>query len=99
VKLREDRIFVVDGTVWTSAGMSAVFDLALALVEDDLGRETSRAVARQLVLYHRRAGGQSQFSNLLELDPKSDRVQSALTFARQNLRQELTVEQLLASPG
>ena len=94
VKLEEDRIFVVDGLVWTSAGMTAVFDLALALVEDDLGRDTSRAVARQLVLYHRRAGGQSQYSRLLELDPKSDRVQSALTFARQNLQQNLTVEQL-----
>lgn len=94
VRLKEDRIFVVDRGVWTSAGMTAVFDLALALVEDDLGRDTSRAVARQLVLYHRRAGGQSQYSRLLELDPKSDRVQSALTFARQNLQHELTVEQL-----
>jgi transcriptional regulator GlxA family with amidase domain len=94
VRLTEDRIFVVDRGVWTSAGMTAVFDLALALVEDDLGRDTSRAVARQLVLYHRRAGGQSQYSRLLELDPKSDRVQSALTFARQNLQHELTVEQL-----
>jgi transcriptional regulator GlxA family with amidase domain len=94
VRLKEDRIFVVDRGVWTSAGMTAVFDLALALVEDDLGRDTSRAVARQLVLYHRRAGGQSQYSRLLELDPKSDRVQSALTFARQNLQHELAVEQL-----
>jgi len=94
VRLKEDRIFVVDGAVWTSAGMTAVFDLALALVEDDLGRDASRAVARQLVLYHRRAGGQSQYSRLLELDPKSDRVQSAVTFARQNLQQALTVEQL-----
>src|SRR5215510_6483332 len=94
VRLNEDRIFVVDGAGWTSAGMTAVFDLALALVEDDLGRDASRAVARQLVLYHRRAGGQSQYSRLLELDPKSDRVQSAVTFARQNLQQALTVEQL-----
>src|SRR5258707_2510504 len=45
VKLREDRI-VVGGAVWTSAGMSTLFDLALAFVEDDLGRETSRAIAR-----------------------------------------------------
>jgi transcriptional regulator GlxA family with amidase domain len=94
VRLEEDRIFIVDGTVWTSAGMTAVFDLALALVEEDLGRSTSRAVARQLVIYHRRAGGQSQYSKLLELDPKSDRVQSALAFARQNLQKELKVEQL-----
>ncbi len=94
VRLEEDRVFVVDRAVWTSAGMTAVFDLALAFVEEDLGRDTARAVARQLVLYHRRAGGQSQYSTLLDLDPKSDRVQSALTFARQNLRRELTVESL-----
>jgi transcriptional regulator GlxA family with amidase domain len=94
VRLEEDRIFIIDGAVWTSAGMTAVFDLALALVEEDLGRSTSRAVARQLVIYHRRAGGQSQHSRLLELDPKSDRVQSVLAFARQNLQKELTVEQL-----
>ena len=84
VKLEEDRIFIIDGAIWTSAGMTAVFDLALALVEEDSSRDVSRRVARQLVIYHRRAGGQSQHSRLLELDPKSDRVQRALAFARQN---------------
>jgi transcriptional regulator GlxA family with amidase domain len=66
----------------------------MTAVFGDLGRDTARAVGRQLVLYHRRAGGQSQYSRLLEPDPKSDRAQSVLTFARQNLQQELTVEQL-----
>jgi len=94
VQVEEDRIFIKDGAVWTSAGMTAVIDLALAMVEDDLGRDISRAVARQLVVYHRRAGGQSQHSTLLELEPKSDRVQSALEFAKRHLRENLSVEQL-----
>ena len=76
VKVEEDRIFIVDGTVWTSAGMTAGIDLALAMVEQDLGADIARAVARRQVVYHRRAGGQSQFSALLELGPKSDRVQT-----------------------
>lgn len=94
VKLEEDRIFTVDGKLWTSAGMTACIDLALALVEQDLGAAVARDVARKLVVYHRRAGGQSQFSALLELAPKSDRVQTALTYAKEHLREELSVEQL-----
>jgi transcriptional regulator GlxA family with amidase domain len=94
VKVEEDRIFIVDGPVWTSAGMTAGIDLALAMVEQDLGVDIARAVARHLVVYHRRAGGQSQFSTLLELEPKSDRIQSALAYAKQNLHAPLAVEQL-----
>ena len=94
VTVEEDRIFIVDGPVWTSAGMTAGIDLALAMVEQDLGAEVARAVARQLVVYHRRAGGQSQFSALLELEPKTDRIQSALAYAKRNLDKPLTVMQL-----
>jgi transcriptional regulator GlxA family with amidase domain len=94
VKVDADRIFIVDGSVWTSAGMTAGIDLALAMVEEDLGAEVARAVARRLVVYHRRAGGQSQFSALLELEPKSDRIQSALAYAKRNLDTPLTVGQL-----
>ncbi|HEY0232600.1 MAG TPA: AraC family transcriptional regulator [Dokdonella sp.] len=86
VKVEQDRIFIVDGPVWTSAGMSAGVDLALAMVEKDLGGEVARDVARKLVLYHRRASGQSQFSALLDLEPKSDRIQDALSYAKNNLR-------------
>src|ERR1700730_3378990 len=75
VKVDEDRIFIIDGPVWTSAGMTAGIDLALAMVEKDLGADVARVVARQLVVYHRRSGGQSKFSALLELEPKSDRIQ------------------------
>jgi transcriptional regulator GlxA family with amidase domain len=94
VKVESDRIFIVDAPMWTSAGMTAGIDLALAMVEKDLGADVARAVARYLVVYHRRAGGQSQFSALLELEPKSDRIQSALAYAKRNLDSPLTVEQL-----
>jgi transcriptional regulator GlxA family with amidase domain len=66
VAVERDPIFVRAGRVWTSAGVTAGIDLALALVEDDLGREVATAVARQLVVFVRRAGGQSQFSAQLE---------------------------------
>ena len=94
IRVDEDRIFIADGPVWTSAGMTAGIDLGLAMVEADHGAELARSVARKLVVYHRRAGGQSQFSALLELEPKSDRIQNALAYARQNLRAPLTVEDL-----
>jgi transcriptional regulator GlxA family with amidase domain len=94
VRVEPDRIFIVDGNVWTSAGMSAGIDLALALVEEDFGQEVARSVARRLVVYLRRPGGQSQFSPLIELEPRSDRVRRALTFAKGHLRNELSVEEL-----
>jgi len=94
VKVDEDRIYVVDGAIWTSAGMSAGIDLALAMIEADHGADVARRVAKKMVVYHRRAGGQSQFSTLLELAPQSDRIQKVLTYARAHLRTELSVEQL-----
>lgn len=94
VRVDEDRIFIQDGNVWTSAGMSAAIDLTLALIEQDHGAEVARRAARRLVVYHRRPGGQSQFSALLELEPRSDRVRRALTYAKENLRNPLTVEEL-----
>lgn len=94
IKVDDDRIFVSDGNVWTSAGMTAGIDLTLALVEDDLGPEMSKGIAKKLVVYHRRTGGQSQFSALVELQPRSDRVQKVLTYARSNLKNELSIEEL-----
>jgi transcriptional regulator GlxA family with amidase domain len=94
VKVEEDRIFIIDGPVWTSAGMTAGIDLALGMIEKDFGLELSRSVARKLVVYHRRAGGQSQHSALLDMDAKSDRIQTVLTYARRNLRASLSVEEL-----
>ena len=93
IKLDLDRIFVVDGPIWTTAGASAGLDAVLAMIEKDLGPEVAREVARSLVLYHRPAG-QAQLSALLEMGPKSDRIEAALDYARRNLRQPLTVEEL-----
>jgi len=94
IKVDEDRIFTTDGPMWTSAGMSAGVDLALALVEEDLGAALVREVAKTLVVYHRRSGGQSQYSTLLDLDAKSDRVQTALAYAREHLIARLSVGDL-----
>jgi transcriptional regulator GlxA family with amidase domain len=74
--------------------MTAGIDMALALIEEDLSREISRAVARMLVVYYRRPGGQMQHSSLLELDPGSDRIRRALSYAREHLSEPLSVEQL-----
>jgi transcriptional regulator GlxA family with amidase domain len=94
VNVEEDRIFIIDGSIWTSAGCTACIDLVLAMVESDVGKELARSVARELVVYHRRAGGQQQHSALLELEPKSDRIQNALDYGRRNLHTPLTVERL-----
>ncbi|MFL9897835.1 GlxA family transcriptional regulator [Paraburkholderia fungorum] len=93
-RIDDDRIFIVDGSVWTSAGMTACIDMCLALIESDLGVAVSRAIAKKLVVYHRRTGGQSQFSAMLDLEPKSDRIQDALSYAKNHLHEPLTVEQL-----
>jgi transcriptional regulator GlxA family with amidase domain len=97
VRVDGDRIFIRDGTVWTSAGITAGIDLALALIEEDLGPGVARAAARELVVYHRRAGGQSQFSALVDLDPQSDRIRRALGFAREHLHEALPLERLAAA--
>lgn len=89
-----DRIFIEDGSVWTSAGMTAGMDLALGMVERDLGRDAARATARTLVLHHRRLGGQSQHSAVLELDAYSERIQCSIDFARANLRKTISIDDL-----
>jgi transcriptional regulator GlxA family with amidase domain len=99
VKLEPDRIFVRDGNIWSSAGISAGIDLALALVAEDLGEEIAQKTARQLVLYHRRSGGQSQFSSLLELKAPAARFGPLLTWAREHLDAPLTVEDLAEQAG
>jgi transcriptional regulator GlxA family with amidase domain len=99
IKVDADRIFIRDGNVWTSAGMSAGIDLALALIEDDHGASLARSIAQRLVVYYRRPGGQSQFSALLELEPRSDPVRRALVYAKENLRNPLSVEELANAAG
>jgi transcriptional regulator GlxA family with amidase domain len=81
VAVEPDAIFVRDENVFTSAGVSAGIDLALALVEDDYGADLVRDVARSLVVYLKRAGGQSQFSVLVEADPPRQSALRAVTDA------------------
>lgn len=95
VTVEEDPIFIRQDNVWTSAGVTAGMDLALALLEDDAGNDAALAVARQLVMFVRRPGGQAQFSTQLsariaDRDPLRD-VQSWIT---QNLEADLSVEEL-----
>lgn len=89
-----DRIFVRDGHVWSSAGIAAGIDLALALVEADLGADIAGAVAREMVVYHRRTGGQSQFSALQDLAPQSERMRAVLAHIGENLTADLDIDRL-----
>lgn len=94
VRVEPDRIYVRDGNMWSSAGITAGIDLALALIAEDLGEELARAVAQQLVVYHRRPGGQSQFSALLEMGGQGGRFAHLLDWMRERLAEPLNVERL-----
>ena len=94
VKLEPDRIYVKDGPVWSSAGITAGIDLSLALIAEDLGEDIARRTAQQLVVYHRRPGGQSQFSALLEMDRPEGRFGGLMSWIRERLHEPLGVERL-----
>ena len=94
VKLECDSIYIRDDKIWSSGGVTAGIDLALALIEDDVGLKWAQRTARVLVMYHRRMGGQSQFSAMLEMEPASDRLRRALNYAREHLDEDLPVERL-----
>ena len=94
VLLQPDRIFVKDGKIWSSAGITAGIDLSLALIAEDLGERIARRTARQLVVYYRRPGGQSQFSSLLEMERADGRFAALFDHVRGNLAQRLSVNDL-----
>lgn len=90
-----EPIFVRDGKVWTSAGVTAGMDLALALVEQDLGRAAALGIARHLVLFLRRPANQSQFSATLAAQaPERDALRDVQRFALENLAADLSVAAL-----
>lgn len=103
VKVEADPIFVRDGNVYTSAGVTAGMDMALALVEEDAGSKLALEVARELVLYLRRPGGQSQFSAALTLQgsdyqPFRDLGAWVLEHLRENLSVEALASRVSMSP-
>lgn len=94
VSVEPDRIFVREGNVWTSAGVSAGIDLALGLIAEDLGPEIASDVAREMVVYAKRPGGQAQHSALLDLD--APRFSKLNAWMRDHLSEDLSVERLAA---
>jgi transcriptional regulator GlxA family with amidase domain len=94
--LQADRIYVRDGKFWTSAGITAGIDLALALIEDDLGEDVARRAARELVVHQRRAGGQSQFSVMQDVRLASGRFDELIGWVRTNLAASLDVDTMAA---
>lgn len=100
VEVDADRIFVQDGNVWTSAGVSAGIDLTLALIEDDYGHGVAIETARQLVMFVKRSGGQSQFSVPLASQARGDTGFTDLhAWMAANLDADLRIEQLAERVG
>ena len=99
VRVESDPIFVRDGPVWTSAGVTAGIDLALALVEEDLGRTAALAVARYLVVFLKRPGGQAQFSAALTLQTAEDRFGALHDWINAHLADEISLAVLARQAG
>ena len=94
VRVEADCIHIKDGAVWTSAGVTAGIDLALAMIAEDLGDDVAANVAREMVVYAKRPGGQAQHSALLDLDTAASRFAALNTWMRENLGEDLSVERL-----
>jgi transcriptional regulator GlxA family with amidase domain len=100
VQVEQDQIYLRDGNLYTSAGVTAGMDLALALVEEDLGRDVALAVARELVMFIKRPGGQAQFSaHLAAQTAQRSPIRQVQEWVLENLEQDLTVDQLAAQAG
>ncbi|HEY1709450.1 MAG TPA: GlxA family transcriptional regulator [Rhizomicrobium sp.] len=100
VTFAPDALFIRDGKFYTSAGVTAGIDLALALVEEDLGEKIALAVARELVVYLKRPGGQTQFSEPLQFQTRStDRFADLAAWMIRNLKEDFSVETLASRAG
>ncbi|WP_434695436.1 GlxA family transcriptional regulator [Pseudomonas sp. Z1-14] len=99
LQVEPNPIFIKDGSVWTSAGVTAGIDLALALVEEDLGRAMALEVARHLVVFLKRPGGQSQFSATLALQEQGGRFDKLHAWIAENLTRDLGLSRLAAEAG
>jgi transcriptional regulator GlxA family with amidase domain len=99
VRVEPDPIFVRDGSVWTSAGVTAGIDLALALIEQDLGRTVALAVARYLVVFLKRPGGQAQFSTALSLQSAEDEFGALHGWINTHLADDISLPVLADQAG
>ena len=99
IRVEPDPIFVRDGTVWTSAGVTAGIDLALAFVEEDLGRTIALAVARYLVVFLKRPGGQAQFSTALSLQAADDKFGALHDWIGKHLADDISLPVLARQAG
>ena len=99
IRVEPDPIFIQDGPVWTSAGVTSGIDLALALVEEDLGRATALAVARYLVVFLKRPGGQAQFSEFLSLQTTDERFGALHDWISNHLGGDLSLPVLARQAG
>jgi transcriptional regulator GlxA family with amidase domain len=99
IRVESDPIFVRDGGIWTSAGVTAAIDLALALVEEDAGRSLALAVARHLVMFLKRPGGQTQFSTVLSLQSAEDRFGALHSWMSGRLADDLSLPALARRAG
>jgi transcriptional regulator GlxA family with amidase domain len=97
LRLDSDKIFIKDGQFYSSAGITAAIDLSLALIEEDFGPQLALAVARDLVVYVKRSGGQRQFSEPLKFQARaSDRFADLAAWIAANLTADLSIEKLAA---
>ena len=99
ISVERDPIFVRNGRIWTSAGVAAGIDLALALVEEDLGRTVALAVARHLVVFLKRPGGQAQFSTALKLQASGEPFGTLHEWVADNLGADLSLSALAQKAG
>jgi transcriptional regulator GlxA family with amidase domain len=94
ISIEPDAIYTKDGKYWSSAGITAGIDLTLALIEEDLGKQLAMTVAKSMVVYFKRPGGQSQFSQMLlaQTKTKENKIDGLIHWVGENLHQNLSVE-------
>ena len=94
IRVDAEPLFINDGAIWTATGTNAGIDMALAMIEEDLGAAISRATAQMMVVHQRRPGGQAQFAGLVELAPRTPRIRKAIDYARTHLHEQLSIDDL-----
>ncbi len=100
IEVNDEALFIQDGRIWSSAGVTAGLDMAMAMIQQDLGTVIADAVARQLVVYLRRSGHQSQFSEPLSAQSQhTSRLANVLSWIAENPKEKLDLETLATKSG